>query len=84
MQRSFHKERKERKNVAFFWEERKRTQERCVLLKRTFAQPWQIYPYDFIFRICWNGDHRKYIHMILFSGSAEMVIIANLSIWFYF
>ena len=30
---------KERENVAFFWKEHKRTQERCVLLKRLFAQP---------------------------------------------
>ena len=31
---------KECENVAFFWKERKRMQERCVLLKRKFAQPW--------------------------------------------
>ena len=26
-------------NTAFFYKERKRTQERCILLKRTDAQP---------------------------------------------
>ena len=36
----FIKNAKERENVAFFWKERKRMQERCVLLKRMFAQPW--------------------------------------------
>ena len=32
---------KERKEPAFFYKESKRTQERCVLLKRTYAQPWK-------------------------------------------
>ena len=37
----FYKERKRtQKNVPFFYKELKRTQERCVLLKRTDAQPW--------------------------------------------
>ena len=31
---------KNTKNAAFFFKERKRTQEFCVLLKRTDAQPW--------------------------------------------
>ena len=35
----FIKNGKERENVAFFWKERKRKQERCILLKRMFAQP---------------------------------------------
>ena len=30
---------KEHENIAFLWKERKRMQECCVLLKRTFAQP---------------------------------------------
>ena len=36
----FIKNAKERDNVAFFRKERKRTQERCILLKITHAQPW--------------------------------------------
>ena len=39
--RSFIKNRKERKKRPFFHKERKRTQERCVHLKRTDAQPWK-------------------------------------------
>ena len=31
---------KNAKNAAFFYKEQKRTQVRCVLLKRTDAQPW--------------------------------------------
>ena len=38
----FIKNTKERENVSFFRKERKRIQERCVLLKRTYAQPCQL------------------------------------------
>ena len=38
----FKKNAKERENVAFFWKEHIRTQERWILLKRMFAQPLKI------------------------------------------
>ena len=39
----FIKNAKERENVAFFWKERKRMQEHCILLKRTHAQLCVLY-----------------------------------------
>ena len=39
---------KNAKNATFFSKERKRTQECCILLKRTGAQPWYRY-------ICWTN-----------------------------
>ena len=37
----FIKNAKERENAAFFRKESKKTQESCILLKRTHAQPWK-------------------------------------------
>ena len=38
----FIKNAKELENIALFWKERKRMQERCVLLKSLHAQPWKL------------------------------------------
>ena len=40
MQRMLHYFIKNAKNAALFYKESKRTLERCILFKRTHAQPW--------------------------------------------
>ena len=77
---------KNAKNATFFSKERKRTQECCILLKRTGAQPWYRY-------ICWtnflNSQYRySYIFKSLESGAYQqynnifdnVVVVATLSL----
>ena len=50
------KPKRAQRSFVFFDKERKRTQERCALLKRTFAQPEEEEERNWIFSECRNVE----------------------------